>query len=68
MEERQTYLWRIFATGACFSLFGLGGLILGLFVFPATMLLPGGPERRRTRMRGLVQRALRLFVRVINGM
>ena len=67
MEERETYLWRIFATGACFTLFGLGGLVLGLFVFPATMLLRGGPERRRARMRGLVQRALRLFVRVMNG-
>jgi 1-acyl-sn-glycerol-3-phosphate acyltransferase len=67
MEGRQTYFWRIFATGACFTLFGLGGLILGLLVFPATLLLPGGPERRRARMRGLVQRALRLFVRFIDG-
>lgn len=67
MEDRQTYFWRIFATGASFTLFGLGGLILGLCVFPATMLLPGGPVRRRARMRSLVQRALRLFVRVING-
>ena len=68
MQGRQTYIWRIFATGACFTLFGIGGLILGVIVFPATLLLPGGPERRRARMRGLVQRALRLFVRVINGM
>ena len=67
MEERETYFWRIFATGVCFTLFGLGGLILGLFVFPATMLLPGDPVRRRARMRSLVQRALRLFVRVMNG-
>jgi len=67
MEKRQTYLWRIFVTGACFTLFGLGGLILGVLVFPATLLLPGGPERRRARMRGLVQRALRLFVWVMSG-
>jgi 1-acyl-sn-glycerol-3-phosphate acyltransferase len=68
MQDRQTYLWRIFATGASFSLFGVGGLILGVFVFPAMLLLPGGPDRRRARMRGLVQRALRLFVRFITGM
>jgi len=67
MEGRQTYLWRIFATGACFALFGMGGLILGLLVFPATLLIPGGPGRRRARMRRLVQRALRLFVRVMTG-
>ena len=67
MEGRQTYFWRIFATGLCFTLFGLGGLILGMLVFPVTLLLPGGPAHRRARMRGLVQRALRLFVRVMNG-
>ena len=67
MEGRQTYFWRSVATGLCFTLFGLGGLILGVLVFPATLLLPGGSARRRARMRGLVQRALRLFVRVING-
>ncbi|MCJ7451993.1 MAG: 1-acyl-sn-glycerol-3-phosphate acyltransferase [Steroidobacteraceae bacterium] len=67
MQERQTYLWRIFATGASFTLFGMGGLILGVLVFPAMLLLPGGPARRRARMRGLVQHAFRLFVRFING-
>ena len=68
MQDRQTYFWRIFATGVSFSLFGLGGLVLGVFVFPVTLLLPGGPALRRARMRGLVQRALRLFVRFISGM
>ena len=68
MEERQTYFWRIFATGACFVLFGIGGLILGLLVFPAVLLLPGEAARRRTRLRTLVQRAFRLFVRVMNGL
>jgi 1-acyl-sn-glycerol-3-phosphate acyltransferase len=67
MQERETYLWRLLATGASFTLFGMGGLILGLLVFPAMLLLPGGPARRRARMRSLVQHALRLFVRFITG-
>lgn len=67
MGERRTYLWRVFVTGACFVLFGIGGLILGLVVFPLTLLLPGGPVRRRARTRGLVQRAFRLFVAVMSG-
>ena len=67
MEKRETYLWRILVTGTCFTLFGLGGLILGLLVFPAMMLLPGDPAKRRARTRGLVQRAFRLFVVVMNG-
>ena len=68
MGERQTYLWRILVTGACFVLFGSGGLILGLIVFPVVLLLPGGPARRRARTRGMVQRAFRLFVATMSGL
>jgi 1-acyl-sn-glycerol-3-phosphate acyltransferase len=67
MERRQTYLWRILVTGVCFTLFGLGGLILGLLVFPAMLLLSVDPARRRARARGLVQQAFRLFVWIMNG-
>lgn len=68
MGERQTYLWRILATGTCFALFGIGGLILGLVVFPALLLLPGGPARRRARTRSFVQRAFRAFVATMSGL
>jgi 1-acyl-sn-glycerol-3-phosphate acyltransferase len=68
MGERQTYLWRILVTGACFVLFGVGGLILGLIVFPLVLLLPGGPVRRSARTRVLVQRAFRLFVATMSGL
>jgi len=66
-DERQTYHWRILVTGACLALFGVGGLVLGLIVFPALMLLPGDLGRRRRRTRRLVQRAFRLFVLVMTG-
>jgi len=68
MGERQTYLWRILVTGACFVLFGVGGLILGLIVFPLVLLLPGGRARRSARTRVLVQRAFRLFVTTMSGL
>ena len=68
MGERQTYFWRIVVTGACFFLFGLGGLSLGLIVFPVVLLLPGGPGRRRALTRGMVQRAFRLFVATMSGL
>ena len=32
--QRINKLWRIFATGFCFSLFGIGGLTLTFIVFP----------------------------------
>jgi 1-acyl-sn-glycerol-3-phosphate acyltransferase len=68
MLERQTYLWRILVTGACFALFGLGGLILGLLVLPALLLAPGGEARRRDRIRRLVQWSFRAFVAVMSGL
>jgi 1-acyl-sn-glycerol-3-phosphate acyltransferase len=68
MGGRQTYLWRIFLTGTCFVLFGIGGVILGLLVFPMLLLLPGDAARRRARTRGLVQRSFRLFVAVMSGL
>jgi 1-acyl-sn-glycerol-3-phosphate acyltransferase len=67
MGRRQTYLWRILVTGICFVLFGIGGLILGLLVFPALLLLPGDAARRRARTRALVQRSFRLFVATMSG-
>ncbi len=68
MVQRLTHFWRILATGICFVLFGIGGLTLGLLVFPVVLLLPGGVDRRRARTRGLVQRAFRIFVAIISGL
>jgi 1-acyl-sn-glycerol-3-phosphate acyltransferase len=68
MAKRETYVWRILVTGFCFTLFGLGGLVLGLLVFPVILLLPGTGARRRARTRGLVQRAFRFFVATMSGL
>jgi 1-acyl-sn-glycerol-3-phosphate acyltransferase len=67
MAKRETYLWRIAATGACFALFGLGGLALGLVVFPILLLVVRDEDRRRRHTRALVHRAFRLFVRIMSG-
>lgn len=61
-------LYRVWVTGTSFALFGLGGLILGLLVIPVLLLLPGGAERRRDRIRALVQHAFRLFVEFMRGL
>ncbi|WFS19323.1 lysophospholipid acyltransferase family protein [Pseudomonas sp. 905_Psudmo1] len=45
-----------------FALFGVGGVLLRMLVFPLLSLLPGDTQRRRTRARAVVSRTFRLFV------
>lgn len=68
MAERSTRVWRIVVTGTCFALFGIGGLILGLLVFPVVLVLPVQRMRRRRLARRLVQRSFRVFVGIMNGL
>jgi 1-acyl-sn-glycerol-3-phosphate acyltransferase len=52
--------WRLCATGFSFAIFGLGGLVLTLLVFPLLSLLPA--RRRIMTARRLIQRAFSLFI------
>lgn len=56
------YPWRLFATGASFVLFGLGGLLLRLLVLPLLRWLPGDATARRRRARAAISRAFHLHV------
>jgi 1-acyl-sn-glycerol-3-phosphate acyltransferase len=56
------YVWRLFATGASFVLFGLGGLVLRLIVLPLLGLLPGDASVRRRRARNAISKAFWLHV------
>jgi len=60
-ERGDAYYWRLFATACCFVVFGLGGLALGLVVFPLTRLLPGGELAQRERVRRTLGAVLRWF-------
>ena len=61
MFERTWRYWRIFATGLCFALFGIGGLLLSAFVFP--LLLPVRRTDARIRAaRTLIRFAFRAFI------
>jgi hypothetical protein len=67
MEQRETVFYRILATGACFVLFGVGGLILGLVIIPVPLILPAA---RCGAARGCGSRpvCIRLFVEIMNGL
>lgn len=56
------YLWRLVFTGISFALFGLGGLVLRLMVFPLLNLLPATELRKRQRVRAVISAAFRYFV------
>lgn len=55
--ERLNHLWRIAATGLSFLAFGVGGLLLGVLVFPLINLAVREPARRRRWARRLVRRS-----------
>ena len=50
------------ATGFCFLLFGLGGVVLPALALPALWSLGGGEQARTRRTRLLVQKTFALFV------
>jgi 1-acyl-sn-glycerol-3-phosphate acyltransferase len=62
MRGLLNYYWRIAATGICFALFGLGGLLLSITVFPLLHLVPLGRQWRTRQARALIHHSFRLFV------
>ncbi|MFY8275210.1 lysophospholipid acyltransferase family protein [Pseudoalteromonas sp. SSDWG2] len=66
MVRRINYLWRILATGFCFALFGLGGIVLSLLVFPLQRLIIKNPEFRQAKARHTVHVTFRFFVNVMD--
>ena len=59
---------RLLVTAFCFTMFGLGGLVFGLVVFPIYWLLPGGEQARRERARRTVALAMRAFVWLMSSL
>lgn len=60
MSARLNYCWRLAATGVCFAVFGIGGLVLSVFVFP--VLLPMPRRKRAQRARRVIQKSFALFM------
>ncbi len=62
MTERLNYLWRLFGTGLSFAIFGIGGVVLAVTVFPAISLFIRDPARRVAFAQRTVHRGFRVFV------
>lgn len=60
MTLAVNYYWRLAATGSCFALFGIGGIMLSTLVFPSLLLTSG--KNRMQYARRIIQRAFALFI------
>ena len=59
--NRLNYWWRVLMTGLCFLIFGVGGLLMGLVVYPLLLLLTN--ENNRPHYGQLIiHHAFRLFI------
>ncbi len=61
--RQDFWLWRLIATGMAFAIFGVGGVLLRLMVFPPQRLLPGDRQDRQRRARWALNGTFRLFIR-----
>ncbi|MGR9105685.1 MAG: lysophospholipid acyltransferase family protein [Gammaproteobacteria bacterium] len=62
MFKQIDYLWRLFATGLSFGVFGIGSIILWFLVFPVANLLPGSRRNKRLRSQKCVHYSFYLFI------
>ena len=68
IAKQDWYYWRLVATGISFFAFGVGGLLLRVFVFPCLYFLPLRPAKRVMCCRYLVHWAFRQFIRIMKGL
>jgi len=60
------YIWRIIATGFCFFIFGVGGLILSLFIFPLIKLIYRNEIKRKKQSRKTIQYLFKFFIKTMS--
>ncbi len=68
MPRGANYYWRLAGTGFSFAVFGLGGLTLGLVLFPTVHLASARRELAERRCQYCVHLAFRFFIWMMNGL
>jgi len=58
-------IWRFIATALSFLLFGIGGVVIPLFVVPVLYLLPGNKIKRQRRGQAFIHHTFKLYVTVM---
>ncbi len=68
MLESLGRCWRVCATGLSFTVFGVGGLLLRVLVFPLLQLTVRARARRVTLAREIIRLSFRGFVGLMRGL
>jgi 1-acyl-sn-glycerol-3-phosphate acyltransferase len=68
VKARLSLYWRVFATGLSFAVFGVGGLLMRIVVFPLLNLMVRRPERRVAAARTVIRRAFRVYVDMMRAL
>lgn len=66
--RKLNYYWRLFGTFLSFSFFGLGGLVIGVTVFPLIHILPVAKAQKVGLSRRVMRRCFRLFIGFMTAM
>jgi 1-acyl-sn-glycerol-3-phosphate acyltransferase len=62
VTQQLNYIWRLFGTGLSFLLFGVGGLVFSLLIFPLLSLFTRNPARLQSRARAVTGALFRVFL------
>ena len=65
---RVSLYWRVFATGLSFTVFGVGGLLMRIVLFPVLNLAVRRKERRVAAARELIRLAFRTYVDMMRAL
>ncbi len=68
MADLAGRLWRMSATGLCFTVFGLGGVIGRVLIFPLLRIVVRDERRRVLLARRLIRAAFCAFVALMRGL
>ena len=68
MAYRLDFAWRLFATGFSFSIFGVGGIVLGFIVFPPVHLISVNRDLANRRSQFMVHLSFRLLVWMLRAL
>ncbi|MCK5889636.1 MAG: 1-acyl-sn-glycerol-3-phosphate acyltransferase [Methylococcales bacterium] len=62
MKVRLNYVWRLFATGFSFVAFGVGGLLLSVFIFPVIRGVSADQQQKERRSQLSVHTSFYVFI------